>query len=397
MNNQMKTVWNVTKWEFSRFFKWTDMIKGTLIMLGFGLIGGLVGVWVASDSITVPNIAVYEYGDFNKESFQSEDIRFSDRSGDSLERLTEELESGELDGILRILTPDSATVRIQNERAWLITLRQFLEEQRTELKLFEFDIDPSVYSAIEKGMIVHTEFDRGGESSSADKWVAGIAIFLVLIAVFMGFAYQFTAITGEKQQRITEQVISAIEPQAWIDGKILGITGIGLTYVLYYGALGLAGMAVLVQFTGAPFGPALALINPGLLVLFLLLSILGILMINSFLAGMAATIDDPNTSQKSGLMMLPIYPVFFAFFAIFNPDGSAIKLLGMFPLTSYAILPARMVMTQVAWWEPVIALVLLIATTWLFRKWAGRIFATGMMMYGKEPTLKEMMYWFRKS
>jgi ABC-2 type transport system permease protein len=397
MNNRLNTVWKVTKWEFTRFFKWKDMIKGTLFFLGFGLIGGLIGIWVTTDTITVPDIAVYEYGDFDRDNFRSEELRFIDRSGDSKEILIVELGEGSLDGILTIVSSDSVTIRMKSERGWLITLRQFLQEQRSDLKLQEFNIDASMYAAIQEGMVLHTEFDSGSESSSADRWVAGVAIFLVLIAVFMGFAYQFTAITGEKQQRITEQVISAIHPQTWIDGKILGITGIGLTYVVYYAALGLVGMIALIQFTGAPFGQALALINPGLLFLFLLLSILGVLMINSFFAGIAATIDDPNTSQKSALMMLPLYPVLFAFVAIFNADSTAIKILGMFPLTSYAILPARMVMTQVPWWEPVIALLLLAATAWLFRLWAGRIFATGMMMYGKEPTIKEMVYWFKRA
>ncbi|MCH8567139.1 MAG: ABC transporter permease [Balneolales bacterium] len=397
MNNQLRTVWNVTKWEYTRFFKWIDMIKGTVFFLAFGLIGGVIGFWVASDTLSVPEIAIHQYGEFDKENFQSKELRFSDRTNDSMELLLEELQAGSLDGILTIVSSDSATIRMKSQRGWLLSLRQFLKEQRTELKLQEFNIDATVFAAIEEGMVLHTEFDRGSESSSADKWLAGIAIFLVLIAVFMGFAYQFTAITGEKQQRITEQVISAIHPQTWIDGKILGITGIGLTYVVYYGGLGLISVVALVNFTGAPFGEALALINPGLLLLFLILSLLGILMINSFFAGIAATIDDPNTSQKSGLMMIPLYPVLFAFVAIFNADSTAIQILGMFPLTSYAILPVRLVMTQVAWWEPIVAIALLAATAWIFRLWAGKIFATGMMMYGKEPTIKEMVHWFRRS
>src|SRR5690625_7546247 len=98
--------------------------------------------------------------------------------------------------------------------------------------------------------------------------------------------------------RITDQVGSAIHPQRGIDGNILGISGIGLTYVLYYGALGMLSTAALVHYAGAPFGQALALISPGLLVVFLLFFVLGVLMLNSFLVGMAATIDEPNTSQK---------------------------------------------------------------------------------------------------
>src|SRR5690625_6276198 len=94
--------------------------------------------------------------------------------------------------------------------------------------------------------------------------------------------------------------------------------------------------AALVDYAGAPFGQALALISPGLLVVFLLFFVLGVLMSNSFLAGMAGTIDDPNTYQKAGWMMLPIFPVVFFFISIFNPDGFVINLLYFFTLCSYA-------------------------------------------------------------
>ncbi|REL24874.1 ATP-binding cassette domain-containing protein [Rhodohalobacter sp. SW132] len=83
--------------------------------------------------------------------------------------------------------------------------------------------------------------------------------------------------------------------------------------------------------------------------------------------------------------------------SLLKPDSFAITFIGIFPLTSYAVLPARMVMTQGAWWEPVLAIVLLAGTAWIFRLAAGKIFSTAMLMYGKEPTLKEMAYWFRKT
>lgn len=139
MNRSLKAVWNVTKWEYSRFYKWQDMIKGSLIMLGFGVIGAIIGTWVASDTFVAPEIAVYDYGSYNKEAFQSENLQFSDRTADSMDALLKELEDGELNGILTIATPDSASIRMQNERPWLITLREYLDERRTELKLQELD------------------------------------------------------------------------------------------------------------------------------------------------------------------------------------------------------------------------------------------------------------------
>jgi len=388
--------WKVAKWEFNRFFKWMDMLKGVLFFGAFAVIGGVIGTWLASDSLKTPTIAVADYGSFDPTDFETRGFHFVDHTESNREELESLLNNGDIDAILTLISTDEAEIRLQNERAWLFLLENFINEKRTQIKLYEFNIDEGVFASIEAGITLNRTFDKAVETTILDKILAGVAIFLVLIAVFMGFAYQFTAITAEKQQRITEQVVSAISPQTWIDGKILGITGIGLVYVIFYGGLGLVGIVAAVAF-GLPLGELLNLINPLLIVTFLLLSLLGILMWNSFLAGVAATIDDPNSSQRTSWMLLPMLPVSLAFFTLVNPDTFAITFLGIFPLTSYAVLPARMVLTQVDWWEPILALVLLAGTAWLFRLVAGKIFATGMMLYGKEPDFKEMFHWFRKA
>jgi ABC-2 type transport system permease protein len=388
--------WKVAKWEFNRFFKWMDMLKGVLFFGAFAVIGGVIGTWLASDSLKTPTIAVADYGSFDPTDFETRGFHFVDHTESNREELESLLNNGDIDAILTLISTDEAEIRLQNERAWLFLLENFINEKRTQIKLHEFNIDEGVFASIKAGITLNRTFDKAVETSILDKILAGVAIFLVLIAVFMGFAYQFTAITAEKQQRITEQVVSAISPQTWIDGKILGITGIGLVYVIFYGGLGLVGIVAAVAF-GLPLGELLNLINPLLIVTFLLLSLLGILMWNSFLAGVAATIDDPNSSQRTSWMLLPMLPVSLAFFTLVNPDTFAITFLGIFPLTSYAVLPARMVLTQVDWWEPILALVLLAGTAWLFRLVAGKIFATGMMLYGKEPDFKEMFHWFRKA
>jgi ABC-2 type transport system permease protein len=50
----------------------------------------------------------------------------------------------------------------------------------------------------------------------------------------------------------------------------------------------------------------------------------------------------------------------------------------------------------VAWWEVPLALVLLVAAIWIFRRAAGKIFAVGMLMYGKEPSVREIWRWARE-
>ena len=396
MHNRFRILWEVTKWEFNRFFKWMDLVKGLLFFGSFGLIGGAIGYWLGSETFSPPNIAVAAHQPFATELFEHDQLRFLIHDKTRPDSLELWLADGEIDGILTIHSVDEASVRVQGERAWLIVLEQFLNQLRRDDIIRESGVDPDLFASLDEGIALNREFDVAATSTKADKIVAGIAIFFILIAVFMGFAYQFTAITAEKQQRITEQVISAIHPQTWIDGKILGITGIGMAYILFYGAMSLVSAVVLAYF-GAPIAPALALINPVLLITFILFVLLGILMWNAFYAAIAATIDDPNTSQKSGWMMMPVFPVMISFFTLANPDSLPITMLGLFPLTSYAVMPARMVLTQVMWWEPVIALMLLAVTVHLFRVAAGRIFTTAIMMVGKEPSFREIVYWFRRA
>ena len=95
--------------------------------------------------------------------------------------------------------------------------------------------------------------------------------------------------------------------------------------------------------------------------------------------------------------MAPFVPVGFALFALKNPDTLVMKILSLTPFTSPAVLAARLVLTEVAWWEVPLALLLLGLSAWLFRSASGRIFRLGMLMHGKEPTFKEVMRWVREA
>jgi ABC-2 type transport system permease protein len=393
----LKSVLNVAKWEFSRYFKIMDLIKGALWMIGFGLIGGLFGFWIALDTSDAPDIAVAGYGVFEPGDFETNRFRFHNHSETTIDELRERLLEGEFDGVISFTSADEAELWIPSERGWVFPLNDWLNDQRRDLKLREFQIESTLLEDIEKGIQINTNYEITQERTRADYFMAGGAIFLVLMAVFLGFGCLFAGITGEKQQRITEQIISAITPGVWIDGKILGISAVGLAYVMIYGALAFAGGLVFLFYTGTSFSLMLAPVSFSLVLIFLCFVMLGILMFNSFFAAVASVIDDPNSSERGGLMFLPMLPVFFSFAVLTNPDSLPMQVMGMFPLTSFAVQPARMVMTSVPAWEIIAALVILLVTVWLLRYIAGRIFATGMLIYGKEPSFQEIMYWFRRA
>ena len=211
-----------------------------------------------------------------------------------------------------------------------------------------------------------------------------------------GMGFIFAGITGEKQQRVTEQVVSAIPPQRWVDGKIIGLAGVAIVNALVTALAFATFVIVLVVFVRrVPL--TLGFERPLLVPLLVLLPLLGFALWFTLLAAISATIDDPHTSTKGSLLMLPVIPVVIAFTLFSRADSAVAQFFAVFPFTSSTVLPVRLLLADVAAWEVPLALVLLVGTIWLLRRAAGKIFAVGMLMYGKEPTLRETLRWVREA
>lgn len=213
---------------------------------------------------------------------------------------------------------------------------------------------------------------------------------LMILAVFLSFAYQFTAITGEKQLRITEQIVSAISPQVWMDGKILGITLTGISSMITYSLLFILGGIIYFQFTGASVLTILEYLHFPSIALFLPFALIGVLIWNAILAAIASVITDPNNSGKSSLMMLPVVFVIASFLVTRDPDSGLSVFLSWFPLTSATSMPMRWAITEVGIWQLIGSFLILLLTFYLLRKIAAKIFRVSILLTGKEPSWSEV-------
>ncbi len=126
-----------------------------------------------------------------------------------------------------------------------------------------------------------------------------------------------------------------------------------------------------------------------------IVTLLGFFFWFTFFAAIAATIDDPNTSSRSSLLFIPMLPLALSFFAFINPDTTLIRVLAILPPTAPTVLPARLILTDVAAWETGVAVILLVASIWMLRRAAGKIFALGILMHGTEPRWRDMWRWLR--
>jgi ABC-2 type transport system permease protein len=274
--------------------------------------------------------------------------------------------------------------------------------------------------------------DEKGKSAAVNAAVSsGIGFasgILIYITMFVFGAMVMRGVMEEKTNRIAEVMVSSVKPFELMMGKILGIAAVGLTQFALWiilmmtlssvaGAFlapqmldqaNVAGAATAVQpnsgqitaLLGAS-GKAFSSVNwPLVIGCFAFYFLGGYLFYASLFAAIGSVInEDPQEAQS---LMLPItMPIIFAFIILSSnintPDSPVMIWSSMIPFTSPIVMMGR-IPSGVPWYQLAISMGLLVGgfifTTWL----AGKIYRTGILMYGKKASWKEMMKWvFTKS
>jgi ABC-2 type transport system permease protein len=199
-------------------------------------------------------------------------------------------------------------------------------------------------------------------------------------------------ITGEKQARVTEVIVSAIPAQAWIDGKIVAFTIIGVAQAVLW--VGTSALMPLFFPIPPPSGVNLAMLGVAAIMF-----LLGMVLYVGLFALILSTIKDLQSTSKiqAYLYFLPVLPFWFLEPAIENPDALWVVILSQIPFFSPFLIPGRMTVGGVAAWEIGLAIVLLVIGAWLLRRAAGIAFRVAMLMYGKELSLPELVRWARQA
>jgi ABC-2 type transport system permease protein len=387
----------VARWEFARYFKPRQQLAGLLLALAGAGVGFGIAKLASGGTPTPVEVAVIgaDRLPLPAESERGR-VRFSPHPQADAEALRAAVGRDELAGLLTIHDRDQAELLVHDRGGWVAELEATLSAARRDAAMADARLEPETLARILAPVrleVVH--HPQGPPPRPAGRTLGfSVVIGLMILGIFTGMGYVFASITGEKQQRVTEQVVAAIPPQSWIDGKILGLAAVSLVSVANMAAA--FGILVLVlRLAGRPLALPASLGNPGHLLLMALFAILGFFFWFAFLAAVAALIDDPHNSSRTQLLMLPVLAVGASFLALGNPDGGLVRALALLPPFSASMLPARLLLVNVPGWEVVLSLLLLAAAVVGLRRVAGRVFEVGMLMYGKEPSWAEVRRWLR--
>ncbi len=397
----------IARWEFLRFFKVRELIVTILFVIGAVTLGGplfraIVGdgpgttrVGVDATSLTGETpldgaaMALLEPGASLHSRFAFERL-----IGDNHETAVLD---GELDAVLRAQGGDGLELLVaDHDPGWLSELEALLGAVVVPLRLEAEGVDGErVVAVLEPVTLDVRALDTGPYRGGG---LIALIVGALVFSVFTGTGVLFTVITGEKTQRVTEAIVSAVSPQAWIDGKILGTSLFVLAYLVSY-AIGFV-IAFLVY--GAMSGdlPQLPVLvtDPVIAATTLVFAAFGLGLWFTIFAAIAATVSDPTTSSRGGFIMLPGAALGAGFLGMVGDvDGWLFRFLALFPLTSPSALPVRMLSGSVAAWELLASLALLVAAVLLARRAAAKVFALGIHMTGKEPSAREVWRWLRAS
>jgi ABC-2 type transport system permease protein len=229
------------------------------------------------------------------------------------------------------------------------------------------------------------------EDFLADLIPAAFGGIIFMSILFTGMAI-FQSASQEKKDKIAEILLSSLTPEELMQGKIIG-----------YFVLGLIQAAVLLIFiipvvliqTDIPLFEYLFVPET---LLYLLIAVLNYLMFAAIFVGIGATIEDVSTSGNfQGLvMMLPFLPFIFIGPVIGDPSGLMAQIGTYIPFTAPGVLLMRLPLLDTwPWIEIIISLAIIIISTVLSVKLAGKIFKVGILLYGKNATPGEIWKWLR--
>lgn len=274
-----------------------------------------------------------------------------------------------------------------------------------------------------------------GEEGKAVKSSTEIAMaigyisgFIIYMFVFMYGVMVMRGVMEEKQNRIVEVIISSVKPFQLLFGKVVGIGLVGLTQIAIWIVLTVGIASGVSTFSGSKAPQAavqsqnimsgqevtqmaasspetqnkvveiigmIGNLNITLIVLALMFYfICGFILYASLLGAIGSAVDSDEDAQQ---MMFPVtMPLIFSIIILFavakNPEGPLAFWASMIPLTSPVTMMVR-IPFGIPVWQIVLSMTILLATIFGTIWMAGKIYRTGILMYGKKVTLKEIIKW----
>lgn len=401
-----------------------------LLMLGLMLMPALIMEFAGNEMRTVR--VVDDSGMIADSLRNTSDVEF-EQVGVSL---NEALADSMYDAVLYIpaeVMNGSKNISLYTSGASSMNLEKELTDQVNEiietLRLKNYNIEnlDKIMSEVQSNVGLssyRTDAESQQESSTAVSYLLGVVLTLLLYMCLLIYGQMvMTSIIEEKNNRVLEIVVSSVKPTQLMLGKICGIGLVAVTQIVIWGvlitlmsafllpailpssisadvaAMNAGTVDVASMSTDAELLGAIAMIgNVGyviqLFALLILFLVGGFMLYSAVYAAVGSAVDNiQDAGQLQTVIVVPIIlGIMFGMMAANDPNSQLSVVMSIIPFTSPMVMMAR-IPFGIPGWEVAVSLVVLYASFFVLVWLAAKIYRVGIFMYGKKPTLSELIKW----
>ncbi|KAA1190269.1 ABC transporter permease [Paenibacillus sp. B2(2019)] len=312
-------------------------------------------------------------------------VTFAEPTGEGLPPVTYHSENGELKGDVQIYLQNA----LQQANTQFIVGDKLTQEQiaamSTPVQIATQQLNPDGTAG---------DKDASQESAPPINYVIVYAMLMLFFMSIMMTGNMIAAeITSEKSSRIMEILITSASPLAQMFGKVIGVFLVGLLQIGVIIAavvvnLKLPHNATILKDLDLDLGQ----LNINLLLYGIVLYVLGYFLYALMYAAVGSIVSRTEDLGQAvmPIMMLGFVAFYVPLFSISNADTLLVKVASYVPFTSPLTMLLRIGVGEVAIWQVIVSLAILLVTTFIFGWLAAKIYRTGVLMYGKRPSIKEI-------
>ncbi len=252
-------------------------------------------------------------------------------------------------------------------------------------------------ATLEKPIELKTQKISGG--AQGDKGALSeflLAYVMVMLIYGTLLTYGITVMSSvmeEKSSKVMEVLIASVKPFELMVGKVVGIGLVAFTQYLIWAVAALVLSAVSLQ-----YNPKFQFeMSPLLLFYFVLFFILGYLIYATLYAAVGSAFENPQDAQPltTPITFLIIIPIVAMNYVISKPDSAASVVLSLIPFFSPILMMGRLTITDVPLWQVLLSIALMVGTFYAVMLFSAKVYRIGVLMYGKKPSLAEILKWLK--
>ena len=414
----MNKIWTIAFREFTEIVQ-TRIFLISSVLIPIGIVGLVLGIeplmkWMSEEESEQRTVAIidhtgklYEHLVAQTSAADEQEanpkVTYEDHSDATTDDMQAAVQRGEYYAYLELPTgivdgSESARLGRKDNQLTVMRLIKYQLEQALRIERGLQSKPAIAYETLMKIMApisIESVDVATGEAKKGSEAAAFMIPFAFIFLIFMGTMgisqHLLTSLIEEKNSRIIEVLLSAVSPLQLMAGKIIGIAGVGILLLLIWGSLGYFSarwqeMSYLVQpmdlfYTAIYFVPTFLLLSAAL----------------GAIGSISNTLKEAQ-SMQSPLSIIMILPMMLWMVFAENPNSTTSVIASFVPILSPFVMILRLTATpDIPVWQIIVTQIMLWASA-IFVVWAAaKVFRMGVLMYGKQPSVGELITWLRRA